>query len=69
MVKVFARVEGVQGSFIINVAYLEDVSDAGYPCSAWMDKDKLTEDQEKYIKNFGEKFIKLFEILEYDLPK
>lgn len=69
IVKIFARVEGVEASFIISVAYLEDVSDAGYPCSAWMDKDKLTEEQKQYIKKFGEDFIELFEILEYDLPK
>ena len=65
LVKVFARVEGVEGSFIISVAYLEDVSDTGYPCAAWMDKDKLTDDQKQYIKDFGERFANLFEIIEY----
>jgi hypothetical protein len=68
IVKIFARVEGVEGSFIISIAYLEDISDTEYPCSAWMDKDKLTEAQKQYIKNFSEKFMRLFEVLEYTKP-
>lgn len=69
IVKVFARVEGVEGSFIISVFYLEGISDTGYPCSAWKNKDKLTDEQKQYIKKFGENFVELFKILEYDLPK
>ena len=69
MAKVFSRVEGVEGSFIINIFYIEDICDTGYPCSAWMDKDKLTEKQKQYIKDFGERFANLFEIMEYELPK
>ncbi|MCK4454557.1 hypothetical protein KAU51_04445 [Candidatus Parcubacteria bacterium] len=64
MAKVFGRVEGIRGSFIISIAYLEDISDSGYPCSVWKDKDKLTEDQKQYIKNFSERFTELFEVLE-----
>ena len=65
MVKVFGRVGCVKGSFINSIAYLEDISGSVYPCSAWKDKDKLTEDQKKYIKKFDEDFIELFELLEY----
>lgn len=69
LVKVFGRVEGVKGSFIVNIFCLQDISDTEYPCSAWKDKDKLTDEQKQYIKDFGERFANLFEVMKYDLSK
>jgi len=63
--KIFGRVKGTSSSFIVSIAYLEDISNSGYPCLEWKDKDKLTEDQKQYIKDFSERFIELFDVMEY----
>jgi hypothetical protein len=55
---------GAQGLYN-EVTYFEDATLSGLACDNWFDKNKLTEDQKKYLAKFTERADKAIQLIEF----
>ena len=57
------RIEGAKGNMLFKIYYYEDVTNSGYPCHAWRERDTLTEDQLSYLEQFDRRWKESFEVI------
>ena len=52
MSRTYARADLSLGTYLIVIAYLEDLSQSAFSCQSWQAIDRLTEEHEQYLAQF-----------------
>jgi hypothetical protein len=64
--RTYARLDTTSGNYLIVISYNEDLSESGFDCQAWQDKDRLTDEHEQYIAQFDRNRKAAFNMLKKD---
>lgn len=64
--RTYARLDTTSGNNLIVISYNEDLSESGFDCQTWQDKDRLTDEHEQYIAQFDQNRKAAFNMLKKD---
>lgn len=64
--RTYVRLDTTSGNYLIVISYNEDLSESGFDCQTWQDKDRLTDEHEQYIAQFDRNRRAAFNMLKKD---
>jgi hypothetical protein len=64
--RTYVRLDTTSGNHLIVISYSEDLSESGFDCQTWQDKDRLTDEHEQYIAQFDRNRKAAFNMLKKD---
>jgi len=64
--RTYVRLDTTSGNHLIVISYNEDLSESGFDCQTWQDKDRLTDEHEQYIAQFDQNRQAAFNMLQKD---
>jgi hypothetical protein len=64
--RTYVRIDTTSGNHLIAISYSEDLSESGFDCETWQDKDRLTDEHEQYIAQFDRNRKAAFNMLKKD---
>lgn len=50
--RAYTRVDASNGNYLMIISYIEDLSNSGFDCQSWQDRDRLTKEYEQYLDQF-----------------
>jgi hypothetical protein len=68
LTKRVGRIEGAKGNILFKIYYFEDVTDLGYACRSWKNKDTLSKDRLDRLAQFDKNWHEVFEVLPFRKP-
>jgi hypothetical protein len=68
LTKRVGRIEGAKGNMLFKIYYYEDVTDSGYACRSWKNRDTLSKDRLDRLAQFDKNWHEAFEVLPFRKP-